>query len=36
MQGTGVVLLACFVVGVFLYISDQAFKHLVENVFLGQ
>ena len=36
MQGTGVVLFACFVVGLFLYISDQAFKHLVENVFLGQ
>jgi preprotein translocase SecE subunit len=35
-QGTGVVLFACLVVGVFLYISDQAFKHLVENVFLGQ
>jgi len=35
-QGTGVVLFACFVVGVFLYVSDQAFKHLVENVFLGQ
>ena len=36
MQGTGVVLFACFVVGLFLYISDQAFKRLVENVFLGQ
>lgn len=35
-QGTGVVLLACLVVGVFLYVSDQAFKALVENVFLGQ
>ena len=35
-QGTGVVLFACLVVGVFLYVSDQAFKHLVENVFLGQ
>ena len=35
-QGTGVVLFACLVVGVFLYVSDQAFKALVENVFLGQ
>jgi len=35
-QGTGVVLFACLVVGLFLYVSDQAFKHLVENVFLGQ
>ena len=35
-QGTGVVLFACLVVGLFLYVSDQAFKALVENVFLGQ
>lgn len=35
-QGTGVVLFACLVVGVYLYVADQAFKHLVENVFLGQ
>jgi preprotein translocase SecE subunit len=35
-QGTGVVLFACLVVGVFLYVSDLAFKHLVQNVFLGQ
>jgi preprotein translocase subunit SecE len=33
-QGTVVVLIACLIVGVFLYASDQAFKHLVENVFL--
>ena len=33
-QGVVVVLVACVVVGVFLYASDLAFKRLVENVFL--
>ncbi len=36
MQGTAVVLIACLIVGVYLWLSDQAFKRLVENVFLGQ
>ena len=35
-QGTAVVLIACIIVGVFLYASDLVFKRLVENVFLGQ
>lgn len=34
--GTTVVIIACLVVGVYLYAADQAFKHLVQNVFLGQ
>jgi preprotein translocase SecE subunit len=33
-QGTAVVLIACLIVGVFLYASDQVFKRLVEHVFL--
>jgi preprotein translocase subunit SecE len=33
-QGTIVVLIACIIVGIFLYASDQAFKNLVEKVFL--
>src|SRR3954447_3911227 len=33
-QGTVVVLIACLVVGVYLYACDQAFKNLVEKVFL--
>ena len=35
-QGTAVVLIACVIVGVYLYLSDIVFKHLVQNVFLGQ
>ena len=35
-QGTAVVLIACLVVGVYLYALDQGFKHLIKNVFLGQ
>ena len=35
-QGVAVVLIACLIVGVFLYASDLVFKRLVENVFLGQ
>jgi preprotein translocase subunit SecE len=33
-QGVVVVLVACVVVGVYLYLADQAFRRLVENVFL--
>jgi preprotein translocase subunit SecE len=33
-QGTVVVLVACIIVGVYLYASDQVFKRLVEHVFL--
>jgi preprotein translocase subunit SecE len=33
-QGTVVVLIACLIVGIFLYASDQVFKRLVEHVFL--
>ncbi len=35
-QGTIVVLIACIIVGVFLYGADQAFKPLVRNLLLGQ
>jgi preprotein translocase subunit SecE len=35
-QGTVVVLIACLIVGVYLYAADQAFKHFVQNVLLGQ
>jgi preprotein translocase subunit SecE len=33
-QGTVVVLIACLIVGIYLYASDQVFKRLVEHVFL--
>jgi len=33
-QGVVVVLVACVVVGVYLYAADQVFKRLVEHVFL--
>jgi preprotein translocase subunit SecE len=33
-QGTAVVLIACLIVGFYLYLSDQVFKRLVENVLL--
>ncbi len=33
-QGTVVVLVACLVVGVFLYVNDIVWKHVVSNVFL--
>jgi preprotein translocase SecE subunit len=35
-QGTVVVLVACFVVGVFLYVNDTVWKHVVSKVLLGQ
>src|SRR5579884_147968 len=33
-QGTLVVLIACFVVGVYLYVNDQIWKQVVQKVFL--
>ena len=33
-QGTVVVLIACLIVGVYLYGADQVFKQLVQRVFL--
>jgi preprotein translocase subunit SecE len=35
-QGTIVVLVACAVVGVFLYVNDLVWKQVVQKVFLGQ
>jgi len=35
-QGTVVVLIACLVVGAFLYVNDLVWKRVVENLFLGQ
>ena len=35
-QGTVVVIVACAIVGVFLYGADQAIRPLVKHVFLGQ
>jgi preprotein translocase subunit SecE len=35
-QGTIVVLVACIIVGVYLYGADQIFRRLVQQVFLGQ
>jgi preprotein translocase subunit SecE len=35
-QGTAVVLIACVIVGTYLWLADLAFKRLVQNVFLGQ
>jgi preprotein translocase subunit SecE len=33
-QGTAVVLIACVIVGVYLYLADEVFKRLVQNVLL--
>jgi preprotein translocase subunit SecE len=33
-QGVVVVLIACLIVGIFLYVSDLVFKRLVQDVFL--
>jgi preprotein translocase subunit SecE len=33
-QGTAVVLIACVIVGAYLWGADQVFRRLVENVFL--
>jgi preprotein translocase subunit SecE len=35
-QGTVVVLIACLVVGVFLYLNDKVWQQVVSKVFLGQ
>ena len=35
-QGTAVVLIACLVVGFYLYINDQIWKQVVAKVLLGQ
>jgi preprotein translocase subunit SecE len=35
-QGTVVVLVACFVVGLFLYVNDTVWKHVVSKFLLGQ
>ena len=35
-QGTAVVIIACVIVGIYLWGSDLVFKCLVQNVFLGQ
>jgi preprotein translocase SecE subunit len=35
-QGTVVVLVACIVVGLYLYANDQIWKQVVSKVFLGQ
>jgi len=35
-QGTIVVLIACLVVGVYLYINDQVWKQVVSKLLLGQ
>jgi preprotein translocase subunit SecE len=35
-QGTVVVLIACLVVGTYLYLNDIVWKHVVSKIFLGQ
>ena len=35
-QGTVVVLIACLVVGTYLYLNALVWKHVVSKVFLGQ
>jgi preprotein translocase SecE subunit len=35
-QGTVVVLIACLIVGAYLYANDLVWKRVVQNVFLGQ
>lgn len=35
-QGTVVVLIACLVVGAYLYVNDEIWKRVVSKVFLGQ
>ena len=36
MSATVVVLIACVIVGAYLFAADNVFKRLVENVFLGK
>jgi preprotein translocase SecE subunit len=33
-QGTAVVLIACVIVGIYLYINDEIWKQVVQKVFL--
>jgi hypothetical protein len=35
-QGTVVVLIACLVVGTFLYVNDQVWKRVVSKILLGE
>ena len=35
-QGTAVVLIACLIVGIYLYANDLIWKRVVQNVFLDQ
>ena len=35
-QGTVVVIIACVIIGTYLYIADQAFSRFVTNVLLGE
>ena len=35
-QGTAVVLIACLVVGFYLYVNDAIWKQVVSKVLLGQ
>jgi len=35
-QGTVVVLIACAIVGAYLYVNDLVWKRVVQNLFLGQ
>ena len=35
-QGTVVVLIACLVVGTYLYVNDQVWKRVVSKILLGQ
>ena len=35
-QGTVVVLIACLVVGTYLYLNDQVWKNVVSKILLGQ
>ena len=35
-QGTVVVLVACVVVGIYLWLNDQVWKQVVPKLFLGQ
>jgi preprotein translocase SecE subunit len=34
-QGTAVVLIACLITGVYLFLADQVFKRFVQHVLLG-
>jgi len=35
-QGTAVVLIACAIVGTYLWVNDLVWKRVVQNLFLGQ